>query len=122
MRRFATYLWVLTVFGSAAGCAMSQPPEVVEETPLPPTPLIVAEEFGPLVYRLDPDLRSEWDQVLELHERLFARQGKAVEEDDLHRLYNEADTNDDDVLERAEVEEAFRRMKREYERHLVRSG
>ncbi len=53
---------------------------------------------GPLVFDIDPDLRSVWGRVLELHERLFTREGKRVEEDDLHRLYNDSDTNDDDVL------------------------
>ena len=108
----------------AAGCAFPGESTTKEAAPLPPAPapLIIAEEFGPLAYRISPDLRSEWDRVLELHERLFNRQGKEVEEDDLHRLYNEADANDDDVLDRTEVEAAFRNMKREYERHLVRTN
>ena len=108
------------------GCTLLKEP-VPEEVAPPPAPppevsLVVAEEFGPLEYRLDPALRSRWDQVLELHERLFFKQGKPVEEDDLHRLYNEADADDDDVLSADEVEEAFRRMKREYERYLTRQG
>ena len=60
--------------------------------------------------------------MLELHERLFTKQGKKVGEDDLHRLYNEADANDDDVLDREEIDAAFRKNKREYERFLMRSG
>jgi hypothetical protein len=122
MRPFTAFLWVFVVVGSVSSCALPGRSITEEEVPLPPAPLIVAEEFGPLVYRIDPDLRSDWDRVLELHERLFAKQGKTVEEDDLHRLYNEADANDDDILDRAEIEEAFRRNKREYERYLTRSN
>jgi len=122
MRRFSAFLWVFLAVGSVSGCVFPREPVVEEEVPLPPAPMIVAEEFGPLVYRIDPDLRSEWDRVLELHERLFAKQGKTVEEDDLHRLYNDADVNDDDILDRGEIEEAFRRNKREYERYLTRSN
>lgn len=123
-----TAVCILTVLLGATACAVMDQPEPTPEVETPPTEsrappaLVVAEEFGPLAYKIDPDDRVEWDRVLELHERLFSRQGKKVEEDDLHRLYNAADTNDDDVLERAETDEAFRRAKRDYERVLEQAG
>ena len=130
MNRLTTALFILTLSLTAGSCTLTSEPRpdpepkpklTVEEPPPPaPEPLIVAEEFGPLVYRISPELRPQWERVLELHERLFTKQGRMVDEDDLHILYNQADVNDDDVLDKAEIDEAFRGAKRDYEKYLER--
>lgn len=118
MRRFVAFVGWLACCLVVPGCAITG--DGAAGGPPPEPELEVAHEFGPLVYRIHAESRVRWERVLDLQRRLYVRKMRKVEEDDLHRLYNESDPNDDDILDPQEVENAFQRMKLEYEQFLVK--